>query len=155
VKIEIIGKYAGYKLCYVGEGGLWFADCDPTEVWGDDFNDSPYEHNSGTPYNYRYVNFPESKEQIPVDFVILHFGGTYYETPAAKAWGGNSNYSVEAINHKHTAWLAPDQWAENIKDHPPIFAGTTVQEFLDTIIRVGGVVYLPHTLLEHLRVVAE
>lgn len=155
MKLEILGKYAGYKLCYVSRfsGGAWFADCEPTEVWGDDWNDSSYEHNCGDPYSYRYVNWPENKEQIPVDFVIVQYAARY-ETPAQKSWSGNSHYSVEMINHKHTAWLAPDESAENVKDYPPIFAGTTLQEFIDIIIKTGGTIYLPHTIFGEVRVIA-
>lgn len=151
-KIAILCEKASYKLCYVSrfDGGAWFADCEPTEVWGDDHDDSPYEHNCGDPYNYRYVNWPENKEQIPVDFLILQYAGVRYETPAEKAWGGNSHYSVEMINHKHTAWLAPDS---HLTNHPPIFAGTTAQEFIDIIIAAGGIVLLPHTLIGKVMVV--
>lgn len=155
MKIEIIGEYASYKLCYIsrfGSGLVWFSDCDPSLVCGDDFNDAPYEHNAGTPYDHRY---DENDQSIPVDFVVICYGHHAYETPAQKAWGGNSQYSVEMINLKHTAWLAPDSYAGNVKIYPPIFAGTTLQEFLNIFLSTGGVIYFPHTFLEHVKAIVD
>lgn len=149
MKIEISGKQKDYKLCYVDKhyDGVYFADCEPTEVWGDDWNDAPYEHNCGSPYNHRK---DESNKDIPIEFIVIHFAGNY-ETPASKAWGGNSAYSVEMINHKMVAWLAPSEWEADIKKYPPIFAGTTLQEFVNIILVTDGVIYFPHTMLSMLK----
>lgn len=148
--IKILGKYKDYKLCYVDrftEGLAWFADCDPEGVWGDDFNDAPYEHNAGHPYSYRY----KDGEKHDVDFIYIHYSGSYL-TPAQHAQG-NSRYSVEMINLKHVAWLTVDQWVSNPANYPPIFAGATTQEFCDTILKTGGMIYFRVNMLEFVEIV--
>lgn len=38
-----------YKLCYVEDNFAYFTN-DFENQWGDDWNDRPYEHNAGEPY---------------------------------------------------------------------------------------------------------
>lgn len=50
-----------YQLCYVHSINdwtheLWFANQKPTDLWGDDWNDAPYEHNAEPPYEYTIKN---------------------------------------------------------------------------------------------------
>ena len=55
-------KFLNYKLCYVDSDEyfdapmtLYFTELeDVTEQWGDDWDDAPYEHNAGTPYENDY-----------------------------------------------------------------------------------------------------
>lgn len=151
--IEILGKYKDYKLCFVDrftDGLAWFSDCEPIQVWGDDFNDAPYEHNCGQPY-YDFTD--ESGVKHEVDFALLHFASNY-ETPAQHA-NGNSRYSVEMINHKFVAWLSADSYSEDITKYPPVFAGTTVQEFCDTILETGGMIYVPVWMLDSVKAMRE
>lgn len=42
-----------YYLCYVDGNKAWFTD-NWEHIWGDDWNDAPYEYNAGNPYNHYY-----------------------------------------------------------------------------------------------------
>jgi len=57
------------------------------------------------------------------------------DTPADKAYGGNSRYSVQDINAGAIAWL------HSSKPSVSIMAGCTIDEFKAAIAKVGGSVY--------------
>ena len=40
-----------FKLCYVRHNILYFTDSFEKQ-WGDDWDDAPYEHNAGEPYEW-------------------------------------------------------------------------------------------------------
>lgn len=128
-----------YQLCYI-EGNLaHFLSVPPSLVWGDDWDDVPYEHNAGTPYLTR----TNAETDIPVDSVVVAFRCDSLETPAERACG-NSSYSVQMINAGHVAWLATSQWYGGVPFS--IHAGTTVRDFISTIEQAGGEVYIPMRL---------
>ena len=60
--MKIDEKFMNYKLCFVDSEEwagdpitLYFTELDDvTEQWGDDWNDRPYEHNAGEPYENDY-----------------------------------------------------------------------------------------------------
>lgn len=118
-------------LCYV-DGWAYFTTCPLDKQWGDDWNDAPYEHNAGRPYEWR-----EGVDLAPYKVFRLGFYADY-QTPGEIAYG-NSRYSVEQINARHIPWLTPyyNDKAE------PIFAGETMRQFVDKIQASGGTVYVP------------
>lgn len=116
-----------YKLCYVNHGYAWFAPYEPTKIYGDDWNDAPYEHNASSPYGY------DDDHKLEVAFIKIVYESDH-ETPADKGYP-NSRYSVEDINQKHVAWLAHS-------DFPPIFAGVSIDEFCNAIWKTGGAIYM-------------
>ena len=59
-------------------------------IWGDDWNDSPYEYNAGEPYD---------------DYIKIVVEGNFM-TPRSGLL--NSDYSVESINDGEIAWLRSD-----------------------------------------------
>jgi hypothetical protein len=65
------------------------------------------------------------------------------EDPASWAEGGNSRFSVEAINGGATHWLTTDRYAG--KDRPRIYipAGTNPLDFANAVSLVGGHAYFP------------
>ena len=104
------------KLCYVKtivdhykyEAHLcFFTEENIEDVWGDDWDDAPYEHNSGTP-------------NVPC-LTILAIG-----VESTKTGHYNSPYSVEEINMGVVPWLTGDN-----EGH--LFAGATVNEFIEFI----------------------
>lgn len=111
-----------YQLCYIDDNIMYFTDNFKGQ-WGDDWNDTPYEHNAGTPYEWdeqdtarndhcghlRYVGYvnPEWESRA--------------ETPAELACD-NSPYSVEEINAGAAAWLSIP------KRRAHLMAGATVEE---------------------------
>jgi hypothetical protein len=106
------------KLCYVKGNEAYFHDKDPKEVWGDDWNDVPYEHNAGPPYDYK---------------LKVYFECGYAEQPCDGY--GNSPYSVEDINKSNIPWLKANGVC--------IYPGDTFDEFKAKIKQLGGEVYLP------------
>lgn len=128
-KIDIEDHQWDAKLCYINSEVAYFTTQDLDKQWGDDWNDAPYEHNAGDPY------YGKEYDIVTACYCSL------LETPAQLAFG-NSHYSVEQINQKSVAWLAPDRWNTNPKLEP-IFAGVTLREFCEKIMHMGGIVYLP------------
>lgn len=62
-------------------------------------------------------------------------------TPAEIA-GLNSNYSVQDINKRQTPWLSGRSMITG--EDVEIYAGITMEEFIETIIRAGGKIYLEY-----------
>ncbi len=115
-----------YQLCYVKDNFAYFTNIPLSEQTGDDWNDAPYEHNAGEPYY-------DSKDQI---IKVVYEG--YINTPCYGT--DNSPYSVDMINEKCVAWLMG--FSFNEKKYIPIFAGSSIKEFIDKIERIGGNVYI-------------
>lgn len=121
-----------YKLCYVDpdEPKAYFTS-DWEHQWGDDWDDRPYEHNAGTPYDEWY-----DTEHQPHPIALKE---VYFELP----WGwempcsnvDNSRYSVEDINNHRVPWIT--------KDNNYIFAGISYTNFVKQIEEWGGTIYTP------------
>ena len=136
-----------YKLCYIANNFAYFTTQDLDKQWGDDWNDAPYEHNAGAPYEPSIRYYADGrKEKFERDWnedgtpkweiLKVAFDTRWYvETPAETA-GSNSMYSVQMINNKLIPWLVkyPDK---------ELFAGASVEEFITFIEECGGTVYLP------------
>lgn len=142
-----------HVLCYVNGSWAWFTSKPLSEQWGDDWNDAPYEHNAGRPYEPCWHNEPEHvakrgglcKCQSCVrDWNI---DGTPRWSIIRVAWEGpfvtpddgcpNSRFSVEAINAGAIAWLR----TEDRSPHIAIPAGTTVGDFVRLVLQAGGKIY--------------
>lgn len=114
-----LNLYTDTRLCYVEKGDAYFTKLPLDKVWGDDWDDAPYECNAGLPYDY--------------DF-ILHITEEYLREPCY--WHYNSPYSVKAINSGAVAWLTD---RENVS----IKAGVSPQEFIELVHKAGDEVFLP------------
>ena len=119
-------------LCYVDEPWAYFTTQKLEDQWGDDFDDAPYEHNAGPPYEYSEHDKAEGKK--PWQIIKVAYDGMF-DTPT---WNSNSPYSVEMINSKAVAWLVNWQGEKPIS----ILAGTTLAEFCKLIRKGGGDVYM-------------
>lgn len=108
-------------LIYVEESWAYFGDLD--EAWGDDWDDAPYEHNAGTPYEFAFK---------------VAFDGPW-ETPSSNVI--NSEWSVEAINAGRVPWLRTDRYDR--RPDVSIPAGVTVSEFRRLIEEGGGHLFVP------------
>lgn len=113
-------------LCYIEDNFAYFTN-NLKDQWGDDWDDKPYEHNAGPPY-----------ENDEFKITKLAFQSEL-ETPAERS-GLNSLYSVQDINAKKTPWLSGETY--NPIKSIEIYAGTTVEEFIDVILNSGGEIYL-------------
>lgn len=99
--------------------------------WGDDWNDAPYEHNAGIPYDDivygRDENgkvFVESREDFPI-YKVYFTPKNDVTMPMDYSYGGNSPFSVDMINKGAVAWL--------FNGERGIQGGTTLPEFLKII----------------------
>lgn len=126
-----------YKLCYIDGNKAWFTD-NFEEQWGDDWDDRPYECNAGYPYDH-WSELIEDNPDIfkrkwkhhPIKLKTLYF--------EVNDWGDKrphemGNFSVKDINKGAVAWIHTDEYN--------IYAGTTIEEFIDIIEKHGGQVYL-------------
>lgn len=128
-----------YRLCYVEGNKAWFTN-DFEHQWGDDWNDRPYEHNAGWPYDFWHELIEDNVElskrkfkEHKIKHKILHF--------EVESWNDQrpcevGEYSVEDINKQAIAWIHTDKFN--------ILAGTKYEDFIDTIEKNGGKIYLPN-----------
>ena len=130
-----------YRLCYVS-GFAYFTTQDIKTQWGDDWDDAPYEHNAGTPYEWHER---VDSEKSAWEIIKVAYSGDL-ETPSDIA-GLNSSYSVQRINSGAIAWLASSRWG-NSKEIVSIVAGTTLEQFIELVEFAGGEVYLPRNLVQ-------
>lgn len=124
-----------YKLCYVSTPWAWFTTAPLDQQWGDDWNDAPYEHNAGRPYEWKpYRDMP------PYSLKQLAFDGPL-EAPGD--YPLNSAYSVQDINGGAVPWLQTDRYCVGpTQGLIKIWAGTTVEEFIALVVSNGGRIFL-------------
>ena len=118
-----------YKLCYIDGNKAYFTDNFKRQR-GDDWNDAPYEHNAEPPYDHYY----EDGQEYPINLAELYFEIPRYWNYLPCDYFTNSPYSVEAINKGAIAWIHTDDF--NIQ------AGTSLKEFIDTLKKHGGKIFL-------------
>ena len=126
-----------YKLCYIVKNKAWFTD-NFEKQWGDDWNDKPYDCNAGYPYEY-WSELIEDNPDIwkrKWKHHTIKLKTVYFETGdwCEKQPYEMGNFSVEEINKGAVAWIYTDKYC--------IYAGTEMDEFVDTIEKYGGKVYL-------------
>jgi hypothetical protein len=119
------------KLCYVetcedDAVTCYFTTAPLNEQWGDDWNDTPFEHNAGTPYAPSIYHYTDGTKGIKNDWDIASLQPNFilYQvdiTTAAlsiialpnetlSSYDGkeevcNSTHSVQSINRGYTPWL--------------------------------------------------
>lgn len=105
------------QLCYIKGDKAYFTSCFEKQ-WGDDWNDTPYEHNAGAPYTGDY------------DLTIV-----YFEVDAFRPCDNymNTPYSVRDINKGAVPWLKDGDVS--------IYGGATLLEFIEYIEGLEGAVY--------------
>lgn len=110
----------------------YFTPVELSEQTGDDWNDSPYEHNAGTPYDTLY-NDNNRKEYT---IIQIPFYPKSYNVNFPKDWGryGDSPFCVDDINAGAVAWL----FDYNYKMHKgiAIYAGDSPEKFRDALKQI-------------------
>lgn len=133
-----------FKLCFIdgdsysGKGVAYFTN-NLEKQWGDDWDDAPYEHNAELPYD-SWSELIEDNEDVfkrkfkshPIKIKKIYFELEKFCLPCTGY--SNSSYSVRDINQGVIAWI----WNEQFK----LFAGASIEEFIETIEKYGGSVYL-------------
>lgn len=115
-----------YRLCFVQYGKAYFTSQDVHKQWGDDWDDAPYEHNAGEPYQ---------GDGVKIEKVAFE---SYLVTPDFNC--SNSQWSVQDINACKIPWLRTEDYTHGTKLR--IMAGTRLHEFIREIDSIGGSVYL-------------
>jgi len=94
-----------YRLCYVDDNIAYFTD-DFKNAYGDDWNDSPYEHNAGSPYEYNDDwDSEENREHGHTHIKMIAFEPAFYIYRPCDRFSYNSIYSVDDINTGAAPWL--------------------------------------------------
>lgn len=103
-----------FKLCLVLDNQAWFTTQDVTKQWGDDWDDAPYEHNAGPPY--------EDMDCAPYEIKKVYWESDKFMN---RDNGINSDFSVNQINSGRFGWISYccDKYIHEIH------AGTTLEEF--------------------------
>jgi hypothetical protein len=121
-------------LCYVDGPWAYFTTRKLSEQWGDDWDDAPYEHNAGRPYDYSDHDRKEGRESWEI--IKVAWDGDF-EAPCDNTT--NSRWSVERINAGGVAWLQTSQWSSSPAVIIP--AGVTIERFAELIKQGGGSIY--------------
>jgi hypothetical protein len=112
-------------LCYVKDCWAYFTNKPLAEQWGDDWNDAPYEHNAGLPY-----------QDSPGQITKIAWEAEMYQ-PCD--FHRNSPWSVEQINAGAVAWLTTPSYIKSPRVIIP--AGVALTQFKELIGIAGGLVY--------------
>lgn len=124
-----------FKLCYVVGDEAYFANVEDVtrDIWGDDWNDAPYEHNAGCPY--KWASYMGEKHKIkPYEIKVVKFYGPF--NSPSDYHNDNSPWCVNDINAGIIAWLSTVRVNDkNIN----IFAGTSLVDFIRLIEKGGGI----------------
>lgn len=110
-------------LCYINsESNKAFFTSKPLDqVWGDDWGDKFYEHNSGEPYEYDFAVYFEAEMQTPAQIAVY-----------------NSPYSVQDINSGQVAWLSSSPYSDR---NDRVMAGDTFTLFCRVVRQNNGKIY--------------
>ena len=120
-----------YQLCYVDGKEAYFTD-DFEHQWGDDWNDAPYEHNAGEPYDSWY---DDDHKEHKINIYKVYFEiEDYWRGYEPCSGTDNSRYTVEQINKGAIAWIKTDDFF--------IKAGTTYKEFVEIIKSNNGKIFV-------------
>ena len=133
----LLPETSEFRLCYVEGSWAWFANTDPRNIWGDDFDDAPFEHNCGQPYTWsKGMNGFAGLPLEEYDLIKLAWLADLNMPNAGKL---NSDWSAEMINRGKVPWLCSPTWA---KTKIEIWAGTTIAEFIRLVNEVDGEIYV-------------
>lgn len=129
-----------YKLCFVKNNCAYFTE-NFEKQWGDDWDDAPYEHNAGTPYEYDYDAPEQGVENGCGIYPKINIKKVYFEIPYSynlPCTGYlNSPYSVDDINkRKSVAWIHCNKFT--------IHAETSLKDFINIIKENDGKIYLEY-----------
>jgi hypothetical protein len=128
-----------YRLCFVDGPWAYFADAEPTEMWGDDWNDAPHDCNAGTPY----VREGQQVVRVAFDGDWTTVGQGAFGGYVKERWGW---LCVERINRGEAPWMVQLNYGSLDTDpiRFEIHAGTTLGNFKLIVREAGGHVYEAH-----------
>ena len=126
-------------LCYIRGEWAYFTTQPLEGQTGDDWDDAPYEHNAGCPY--------EPREGESWKILVLAFRGPFMAPDDGLT--ASPTLCVEDINlRKVIPWLRPEPGATHNLSIP---AGTPLLEFIRLMRQGEGEVYLDHKTWQSLQ----
>jgi hypothetical protein len=153
--------YSHFRLCYVEGETAYFTSGAMADAWGDDWNDAPYEHNAGAPYepgarHARQGTYLPAKEWLAggiPKWQILRVKFSDAKDEISLPFEGYNNqkhWSVEQVNSGMVPWL--QVWKHSYEGGSHVVdelgAGATFPQFCEFITSHGGLVWIPLTGLE-------
>lgn len=112
----------------------YFTPASMDEQWGDDWDDAPYEHNAGTPYDDIWVDKVRTEiEILQVPFAVKSYN---FRLPNDFGYGGNSPFAVADINHGAVAWIYDAVSRKTKSKYVAIQGGDDVETFADKLDRI-------------------
>lgn len=135
---EVTDEYSNYRLCYIDEisketydenynkisnpdydvktsrFSAYFTPIDLADQWGDDWNDAPYEHNAGIPYDdcgdqectILELQFSYPDTEVDEEGYIFTRDFEYFQPKDVS----RSPWSVEDINLGAVPWIFAKSW---------------------------------------------
>lgn len=114
----------------------YFTDIPLSEQWGDDWDDAPYEHNAGDPYDRIFGKEPYTEHNIIiVPFYVSHDGYSV-KLPRDYVYC-NSPFCVRDINAGAVAWLFARDSSSRVAPGVSIHAGINPYEFFEKVDRIN------------------
>lgn len=115
----------------------FFTEVPLVDQWGDDWDDAPYEHNAGRPYDDHYQG-DERKEHlvIKVPFYVRH---DEFDVKLPMDYGcyGNSPFCIRDINAGAVAWIFARGLKSKCIGGIAIRAGVNPYEFFELVDRIN------------------
>lgn len=156
-----------FRLCYVdkerdGATIAYFTTQPLAEAWGDDWDDAPYEHNAGTPYEWRPDTGIGCKCNGIGGFLAFNIGvkggmcgePNHKPVPGRPVWRIvratiRGDFEVPADGHLNSPWSVKDinegaaPWLRGGEENDCVMAGATLPEVRAFVTRLGGRFYAP------------
>lgn len=101
------------------------------EAWGDDWDDAPYEHNAGYPYDDIWIG----DQRVDIEILQVNFSAprSYYVKYPEDYGCGNSPFCVEDINLGAVPWIFGVRGNRGNRESLVIRGGITLKEFVEKI----------------------
>lgn len=130
---------------------MFFTD-DLNKQWGDDWDDAPYEHNAGWPYDfdtniicvpfsiiYSHILRGNEEDILSVDDVFKNFKNCVLKCPSS--YNINSPFSVDMINGGAIPWIWLGKYdARKLVDSVAINGGDTVEQVADKVFKMNELI---------------
>ena len=116
----------------------YFTNISISSQWGDDWDDAPYEHNAGCPYDDVYnSNTKETTEHIILKVPFSTGVSNNYWVKFPDDYGcGNSYWSVEEINLGAVPWIFAMSHGKRPRGSVSVYSGINLLEFIYKISEI-------------------
>lgn len=120
------------QLCYIQDGQAAYFTSRFYDQWGDDWNDAPYEHNAGRPYD---------NEGCSIFHVYIEVNLSSPTEDDREHHITNTGFSVEDLNAGNFPWLRSTKYSDvgNIR----IMGGISYRNFKNLIYAAHGHIWEP------------